>query len=81
MSYVVDVIHPHRLSKQQTNVLVGLANAFSVKQIGKALAISDETVAKHCRVIYERMEVDQVRGDKRMYAVLKAISEGIIAIK
>jgi DNA-binding CsgD family transcriptional regulator len=60
-------------TQRQTDVLRELAKAQSNKQIGRALALSPETVNHHLKAIYLKLDV-RTRDD----AVVEARRRGII---
>jgi len=64
---------PESLTEQQRHVLAELAKGKSMKEIGEALFISDETVKTHLRHIYKKLGVND-----RVKAVAIAFRSGLV---
>jgi DNA-binding NarL/FixJ family response regulator len=64
---------PEQLTKRETEVLTELCNGSSYKTIADKLFISEETVRKHLKNIYKKLEVHS-----KSEAVAKAIRERLI---
>lgn len=80
MSYTVEIRRKGVFTPRQEQVLVGLARGLTVPQISKRLNVSVHTARRHCRNIYEKMEVDEAQGNAQMRAIVGAIAEGVIAV-
>jgi DNA-binding NarL/FixJ family response regulator len=64
---------PEQLTKRETEVLTELCNGSSYKMIADSLFISEETVRKHLKNIYKKLEVHS-----KSEAVAKAIRDRLV---
>ncbi len=68
-------IHPHpQITARETEVLTKLCEGMSYKMIAGALFISEETVRRHIKNIYRKLEVSS-----KSEAVAKAIKEKLVS--
>ena len=61
------------LSDRQTEILQGIADGLSTKQVARALGITQKTVHNHLHAIYQRLDTQSLT-----HAVLSAVRLGII---
>lgn len=63
------------LTKREKQILGLIVKGHSNTQISQDLSISESTVKKHCKAIFEKLNVEG-----RVTAAVKALSEGLIYV-
>ena len=64
------------LSPRQVEILQGIADGFSTKQVARDLGITQKTVHNHLNAIYRRLDTQSLT-----HAVLSAVRLGIIDLR
>jgi DNA-binding NarL/FixJ family response regulator len=64
------------LSPRQVEILQGIADGLSTKQVARELGITQKTVHNHLNAIYRRLDTQSLT-----HAVLSAVRLGIIDLK
>lgn len=78
MQFKTELIHAGTLSPRETEVMLLVCSAFTDKDIGSALAISLNTVARHLEMIYIKLGVHGVRLNRRVSMTRVALAEGMV---
>ncbi len=66
-------IHSHGLTDREVEILVGIANGASPRELAARLFVSESTIKSHLRTIYRKMGVRD-----RSQAVAHAIRKGLV---